>query len=146
MKTIHTEIGIDAPAAIVWEVISDLEGWEKWNPIIKASGPLALGETLTIDVVMGGEKPKRLRPKVVQLVEGKELRWRGGVLAGLVFQGEHGFRVSAEDKGRSRFEQFEVFSGLLSGAILSRDGKRIETGFQAINRMLKREAEARARA
>ncbi|MDH3580277.1 MAG: SRPBCC domain-containing protein [Hyphomicrobiales bacterium] len=146
MKTIHTEIGIDAPAPIVWDVISDLKSWEKWNPIIKVSGPLAVGETLTIDVAMGGDKAKRLKPKIVRLVEGKELRWRGGMLLGFVFQGEHGFRVSAEDKGRSRFEQFEVFSGLLSGVIVARDGKRIETGFQAINRLLKREAEARARA
>ena len=48
MKSLHTEIGIGAPAHIVWEVISDLDGWSAWNPIMKASGTLAQGEQLDV--------------------------------------------------------------------------------------------------
>lgn len=146
MKTIHTEIDIEAPADIVWEVVGDLEGWQTWNPVMKASGVLLVGETLTIDLALGGAKPTRLKPVVVHLEEGRELIWQGSVVAAFIFQGEHGFRVTAVDNARSRFEQFETYSGLLAGRLLARDGKKLETGFRAVNRMLKREAEARARA
>lgn len=145
MKTIHTEIGIGAPADIVWETISDLDGWEQWNPIMKASGKVAIGTRPKVTISPPGSKVMELTPKITHLDEGKEFRWRDGMLAGLLLQGEHGFRVVPEDVGRCRFEQFEVFSGVLSGAMVSRSGKAIETGFQAMNRMLKREAERRER-
>ena len=100
---------------------------------------------LDVDLNLGGGNTTKLRPRVLHLDDGREFRWKANIPVGFIFQGEHGFRVTAEDTGRCRFEQFEVFSGLLSGYLLSRDGKKLETGFQAINRMLKREAEKRAR-
>lgn len=145
MKTIHTEIGIGAPAGTVWETICDLDGWEQWNPIMKASGKVALGACPTVTISPPGGKAIQLQPKITHLEEGKEFRWCSGLRLRFLFQGEHGFRVVPEDVGRCRFEQFEIFSGLLSGTMLSRSGKAIETGFQAMNRMLKREAERRER-
>lgn len=144
MQTIHNEIGIGAPAPIVWEIVSDLEGWARWNPFMQARGKLAGGEKLLVIMAAPGGKKVSIEPRVVMVDDGREFRWKGRTFGGL-FRAEHGFRVTAEDVGRCRFEQFEMFSGLLAGAILSRQGKAIETGFQAMNRMLKREAEKRAR-
>lgn len=144
MKTVHTEIGIGAPAEAVWEVVSDLNGWESWNQIVSVSGKLAIGETLHVVISPPGGKAVSLTPTVVQLEEGREFRWRTRTFGGL-FKAEHGFRITAEDKGRCRFEQFEMFKGFLAGAFLARQGKAIETGFNAMNRLLKREAEKRAR-
>lgn len=144
MKTIHSEIGVGAPADIVWEVASDLEGWERWNPVMKASGKLAGGEKLHVIVSGPGGKKVGIEPTVTMMDEGHEFRWKLRTFGGLL-RAEHGFRVVAEDVGRCRFEQFEMFAGFLASAFLSRQGKAIETGFQAMNRMLKREAEKRAR-
>lgn len=147
MQTIHNEIGIGAPAPIVWEIVSDLEGWARWNPFMQAKGKLAAGEKLFVTMMAApGGKKVSIDPRIVMVDDGREFRWKGRIFGGL-FRAEHGFRVVAEDAGRCRFEQFEMFSGLLAGAILSRQGqgKAIETGFQAMNRMLKREAEKRAR-
>lgn len=144
MRTIHTEIGIGAPAEIVWEVVSDLDGWSAWNPVLKASGKLADGERLHVTIAAPGGKGYSVDPTVVQYEDGREFRWRIYSFGGL-FRAEHGFRVVPEDIGRCRFEQFEMFRGVLAGAFLFRQGKALETGFQAMNRMLKREAEKRAR-
>lgn len=35
MKEIYTEIEIDAPASIVWSIITDFEDFTRWNPFIK---------------------------------------------------------------------------------------------------------------
>ena len=144
MKTIHTELGIGAPADVVWEVISDLEGWSGWNPVLKASGRLVEGEKLQVVLSAPGGKAHSADPTVVHVEEGREFRWKMRKLGGL-FAAEHGFRVVPEDVGRCRFEQFEMFSGFLAGSFVSKQGKALETGFQAMNRMLKREAEKRAR-
>lgn len=145
VKSLHTEIGIGAAADIVWEVISDLEGWSEWNPVMKASGALREGEVLKVTIAAPGGKAMSLDPVVSSVDEGREFHWRVRKILGL-FDAEHGFRVVPEDVGRCRFEQFETFRGPLGAAIYSRQSKALDTGFQAMNRMLKREAEKRARA
>jgi hypothetical protein len=144
VKSLHTEIGIGAPADVVWRVISDLDGWAAWNPVMKASGKLAQGAQLDVSIAAPGSQGMSFRSEVVMLEDGREFRWRVRKMLGM-FDAEHGFRVVPEDAGRCRFEQFEVFSGVLGTALYSRQSKALNTGFQAMNRMLKRESEKRAR-
>ena len=146
MRTIHTEIGILAPAAVVWEVLTDFEGWQRWNPFMRVTGEAKPDAPLSLVISVPKRKPVKLRPRIIHFEAGRELRWlgRGMAVPGL-FDGEHGFRVVAEDTGRCRFEQFETFKGLLASAVLSRTEGAIKTGFTAMNRSLKREAERLAR-
>lgn len=144
VKTLHTEIGIGAAAPVVWEVISDLGGWARWNPVMKASGVLAPGERIDVTLGAPGGKALSFKSVVVALEQGREFRWRTRKLLGMLDL-EHGFRVVPEDTGRCRFEQFEIFRGIFGGAMYSRQSRALDTGFQAMNRMLKREAEKRAR-
>lgn len=144
MKSLHVEISIGAPASVVWSVISDLDGWALWNPVMKASGNLLLGQRLDVTIAAPGGQGMSFNPEIVILDDGKEFRWRVRKILGL-FDAEHGFRVVPEDTGRCRFEQFEVFRGILGGMTYSRQSKALNTGFQAMNRMLKRESEKRAR-
>lgn len=144
MKTLHTEIGIGAPAGEVWDVISDLDGWSDWNPVMKIAGGLAPGNSVRVSIAAPGGKTVSFEPEIVDVDEGREFRWRVKKYMGL-FDAEHGFRIVPEDVGRCRFENFEVFRGLLGEVMYRRELKALETGFQAMNRMLKREAEKRAR-
>lgn len=144
MKSLHTEISIGAPASLVWDVISDLEGWAEWNPVMKASGNLVPGGRLEITIAAPGSQGLSFNPKIIILEDGREFRWRFRKYFGL-FDAEHGFRVVMEDTEQCRFEQFESFRGMLGGAMYKRQSKALDTGFQIMNRMLKREAEKRAR-
>ena len=142
MRTIHTEIGILAPAARVWGVFAAADKWSEWNPFARVTGRLALGERLTVVLTPPGKSAMTFRPAVVKLEEGRELRWLGHLgIAGL-FDGEHGFRVVAEDAGRCRFEQFETFTGLLVAPILWMAEAPTRQGFEAMNRALKARAES----
>lgn len=144
MKSLHTEIGIGAKAEIVWDVISDLDGWAAWNPVMKASGKVAEGEEVSVSVVAPGGQPMKFEPRITHLENGSEFRWTVRKVLGL-FHAEHGFRVVPEDVGRCRFEQFETFRGPLATAFYSKQSKALNTGFEAMNRMLKRESEKRGR-
>jgi len=142
VKLLHTEIGIGAKAEIVWEIISDLDGWPAWNPVIKTAGKLAEGETVNVTLAAPGGEGMKLEPRITFLEEGREFRWTVRKYLGL-FNAEHGFRVVPEDTGRCRFEHFETFSGPLGTATFIKQEKILKTGFEVMNRMLKREAEKR---
>jgi hypothetical protein len=142
MRTIHTEIGIGAPAAKVWEVFAATDQWPAWNPFAKVSGRLAVGERLTVEIRPAGKRPMTFRPTVTVFEPGRELRWHGHLLVPGLFDGEHGFRVRAEDVGRCRFEQFETFRGLLVAPLLLMAGAATRQGFEAMNRALKARLES----
>ena len=51
MKTIQTEIKIDADISKVWNVLMDFENHPKWNPFIKSiSGEQKVGNKLTVSI------------------------------------------------------------------------------------------------
>ena len=142
MRTIHTEIGIGAPAAKVWDVLIATDTWAQWNPFAKASGRFAVGERVAVTLTPPGKSAVTMRPIIVKLDEGRELRWLGSLGIRGLFDGEHGFRVLPEDVGRCRFEQFETFTGLLVAPIMWMVGEATRQGFEAMNRALKARAES----
>ena len=44
MKHLATEISINAPADVVWEVLTDLDSYSEWNPhVVEAAGEVRVG-------------------------------------------------------------------------------------------------------
>ena len=81
------------------------------------------------------------RPKVLEVEANRELRWRGQLWIGGLFDGEHIFTIENIAPGRVRFVQRELFSGALVPLLarsLDRDTKR---GFEEMNQALKSQAE-----
>ena len=146
MKTIHAELGVGAPAQVAWEVLADLEGWARWNPVMRGEGRFEEGARPLITIANPGAKPVELRPKIIRVEEGREIRWLRRLGVPGLFDSEFGMRIAAEDAGRCRFEQFGIFRGLLANAIVARNAKAFEMAFQAMGRAFKREAERVARA
>jgi hypothetical protein len=141
LRALHTEIGIGAPAAAVWDILIDTSRWAEWNPFAKLSGRVAVGERVSVTLTPPGKSAMTMHPTIVKLVPGRELRWLGSLgMAGL-FDGEHGFRVVPEDIGRCRFEHFETFRGLLVVPIMWMVGDATRRGFEAMNKALKARAE-----
>ncbi len=138
---IHTEIGIGAPAARVWDTLIATDQWAEWNPFARASGRFSVGERVAVTLTPPGKSAMAMRPVIVKLEPGRELRWLGSLGVRGLFDGEHGFRVVAEDVGRCRFEHFETFTGLLVAPIMWLVGDATRQGFEAMNRALKIRAE-----
>jgi hypothetical protein len=141
VRTIHTEIGILAPSATVWGVLIDTDAWATWNPFAKISGHVAVGNRVSVTLTPPGKSPIAMRPTIVKLEPGRELRWLGHLGISGLFDGEHGFRVMPEDAGSCRFEPFETFRGLLVAPIMWMVGTATRQGFEAMNRALKTRAE-----
>jgi hypothetical protein len=141
---LETTIDIDAAPDAVWAVLSDLSAYPDWNPFIReASGELAAGARLDLKMQPEGGRAMRFRPKVLYAAPGRELRWRGRLVARGVFDGEHRFAIEPT-AGGSRLLQEERFTGVLVPLLANGLRTRTLPAFEQMNKAVKERAEARS--
>lgn len=141
MKAIATEIDIRADAQTVWDVLTDFEAYEAWNPFIKSvCGEARHGRRLRVRLEPPGHRPMALKPRIVQCRPGRELRWVGRLLMPGVFDGTHQFRIAACGVG-VRFYQCEAFTGLAAPLFGAAEVAAIKDGFEAMNDALRSRSE-----
>jgi hypothetical protein len=143
MRTIEDVVDIPASPATVWQVLTETDRYDKWNPFMtELSGRLAVGQQVTV-TIRPGERSMTFRPTVLAVEEGTLIRWRGRLMLPGVFDGEHELRLEPAPDGGTRFTQREVFSGLLV-PLLRRVLDDTGPGFAAMNAALRDRAIARA--
>lgn len=140
---IHTQIDIDAPAARVWELLTDLPGYQRWNPfVIEAEGRIGLGETLRVTPRERSGRTYTFRPVVTRYEAGTAFAWTGVVLHRSFVSGEHIFELEALDETRTRLIHDEVFTGLAFPLVALLGGATARDGFARMNTALEHEAES----
>ena len=113
MREIRTDI--DALPAAVWEVLADIESYEKWNlRITHVRGELREGGSIDIAVDRIGEKSRTMTVRVSAVQPPRRLQWIGTVDSKWVFESQHTFDVHSLADGRSRVVNRERVSGLLT--------------------------------
>lgn len=142
-KRLATEIVIDAPPAVVWQVLTDFADYPAWNPFIRAiSGELQRGARLDVCIQPMNSKMMRFRPQVLVCDAPHHLRWRGTLIVPGLFDGEHDFRLERLEDGNTRFLHSETFSGLLVRPLVRKLEAQTLPGFAAMNAALKARAES----
>lgn len=138
-REIHTEMDIDASPAVVWDVLTALEAWSEWNPIIagvKLSGPLREGTRGRLLLELPAPVGRRsLTVRLVIVRPQRELAWVGG-MRGLM-KGRHGFRLEPNDSGGTRLIHTERFSGLLAPALVRLARGQLGKGYRRLNQGLR---------
>lgn len=141
MKSIRTDIHIDAPPERVWQILTDFERYPEWNPFItRAEGEVREGARLTVRIEPQGARGMTFRPTVTRLEPNRELRWLGRLFLPKLFDGEHIFELHPADGG-TRFVQRENVDGLLVPLMWGSIEEPTRQGFIAMNEALKREME-----
>lgn len=144
MNELITTVDVDAPAAVLWEVLTDLESYPEWNRHSRVTGTLAVGERLRVAPGPDAGRMPTFTPTVVEYDEGREFAWVGHLFVRGLFDGEHRFAVADLGDGRSRLTQSERFSGLLAGLLLRLVGDDTGSNFRAVNEAAKARAESLA--
>lgn len=139
-KIITSLVTIDVPAGAVWQALTQLDGYRRWNPFITAAvGTLIVGERLDLTIQPPGSRAMNFRPWVTAVEEYRYIEWLGRVGLPGVFDGRHSFTLTPISTGRTLLQQSETFSGALipfSGSILT----RTRAGFTAMNGALAQES------
>ncbi len=141
--SLHSEIEIDAAPQAVWDVLTDLDKYEEWNPfVISAQGDIEVGEQLTNRLQPPGGKAMTFTPTVTEVTHAKSFEWLGHLGVPGLFDGRHRFELEPTPSGATRLTHSEQFSGILVRPLRkSLDGKTLQ-GFEAMNKALKARAEA----
>ncbi len=145
MRTIAVTTNIDAPPAVVWDVLTDADALPEWNPFLTSLvGCLEVGSRIRVRVQPPGGRAMTFRPTVRVLEPARRLEWLGRAgVPGLV-DGRHTFELEPLAGGGCRFTHSESFSGVLV-PLMAGTLQRTEAGFVAMNQALRERCEKRAR-
>jgi hypothetical protein len=143
MFEVATEATISAPAARVWDVLTDFAAYSSWNPVItrvavdlregargKASFAVSSSRSLTIPILI-----ESVAPRV-------ELAWSGGPR--WLFHGTHYFRLREQPCGATHVAHGELFEGAAVRLTHGLMRSRVVPVYQSLTDALKRRCEARA--
>jgi hypothetical protein len=136
----RAELEIHAPPGVVWEVLTDVEGWPGWNPDVRSAsleGPLAPGTRFrwkagpgTIVSTLDAVEPPRL------------IAWTGTTLG---IRAIHVHRLEPHGQATLVVSE-ESWDGLLVRLLRGPLGKSLHGAIEGGLRHLKSEAERRAQA
>jgi hypothetical protein len=138
--TIETQIEIDAPPDVVWQVLTDFDAYPEWNPaLVGMSGDLEVGKTLRFST---DDTPDALtfEPVVREVRPGEHLRWEGQLLVPGLFDGEHFFDLELLPNGGTRLTQSEHFRGITVPFLSGWLGDNTHPDFIAMNEALRERA------
>ena len=146
MREVSTEIIIAAPADEVWDILTNINDWEDWSPIInQSSGNVSLGSTLTITMMSdeeGIDGPK-YSPTITILDQPHTFRWRATMMAGFVMTNDKAFELKETSTGTHVVHK-EYFKGMFVPLFWSNVEKNVPAMLNSMNEALKAKAENRA--
>ena len=132
----RVEINIRSKAAAVWTLLTDAEGFPRWNSTItRIEGQIREGERLRLHVP---GTDRTFAPKVTDVVPGERMTWTGGFAP--LFKGVRTFWLRSGDAGSTVFVMTERFSGVMF-ALVKRSLPDFGPIFERFAGDLKREAE-----
>lgn len=141
MKSIVTEIVINATPKSIWEILTQLENYSKWNPfIVQSSGKIAPGNKIK-NTMKNGDKTISFSPKILKVIPKKYFDWQGHLFFPGLFDGHHYFEITSINENQSLLKHGENFNGILSSFILKKIGDETRSNFIAMNQAIKKLAE-----
>jgi uncharacterized protein YndB with AHSA1/START domain len=134
----HEQLLIAADVQTVWDVLSDLERWPRWNKAVSSmavDGPVAPGTSFRWKA-----GPGMIKSRIAEVDAPSRIVWTG-VTVGI--KAVDAFSFEAADGG-TLVRQSESWDGLLARLFRSRMERTLRSGLRDGLRSLKAEAERRA--
>lgn len=143
VREIKTEIEILAPVEKVWGILTNIDDWSNWSPIInQSSGQASLGSSISITMIgkKDGEDGPKYSPVITILDEPKSFRWSAKMIAGFIMTNDKVFLLEETNTG-TRLIHKELFSGMMVPLFWSSVEKNVPGMLNSMNEALKTKAE-----
>lgn len=139
---IEHRVGLQVPASIVWEIISDVSSWPAWTQIYpKAAGKIGFGERLVLTLALPGEPHREIAPVIIDWTPDEAIHWRTSLVGGLGWSVRY-LEIEVLSETGCVFSNGELFGGL-AGPMAARGMRRsLRRGFTALGEALKDRAES----
>lgn len=141
-RAISSEIEIDAPIALVWSILHDLESYPEWNPFtIEVKSTLALDSPVEMQVKLRPPKVMRQVEYVSAYVDGERVCWGANVGPRWFIRADRCQVLTDLGDDRTRYFTTDVFHGLGVSLMFAVVGRHVQRGFDDVARALKARAE-----
>ena len=138
---VEHSIEIQAPAALIWDMLQDVDGWSRWNPIyLTARGSIAIGDSIDLTVALPRMKPQSISAKVLKSVPNEQLHYGSPALGGLL-QATRYVEIKSPTPQSCIVTNGEIMGGLLGRLVARGVGPRVREGLQQMNEGMKKAAE-----
>lgn len=144
MFLIETQIHINAPPAIIWEVLTDHTAYAQWNTLLQVEeGSFKEGERPRLTLSMPDGPSYSFRPTILICEPDRLLVWKAVTGIPGIFDGMHEFRLFPVSEHVVRLINREEYRGLFAPIMKQIPMmKSAPAGFEQMNREIKLRAEA----
>jgi uncharacterized protein YndB with AHSA1/START domain len=137
-------VEIDAPASLVWSVLTDYARYPEWNPYtVRVDTTLEVGSVIDLHLPDPSKPGETFvnREYVREVTPPSYLRYDTGE----EIPGMHAVReqwVTDLGEGRSSYRTTDLFSGEIATFVFEQQGEWVKAGFDSVCHALKARAES----
>ncbi|MET8774699.1 SRPBCC domain-containing protein [Nocardia sp. NPDC004654] len=139
---IDLAVYIDAPADLVWQVITDLPRYGEWNPFVtECESTLTPGDPIDMLVQVYGSSPRRQREWIRSHTPGRELSYSMKPVPLGALHSLRSHTVTAVSPERTRYESHFELGGWFHPVVAAALGANLRRGFEGMTAGVQRRAE-----
>jgi hypothetical protein len=140
-EKVEHRVGVQAPASVIWEIISDVAAWPQWSGIYpRAAGKIGFHEKLSLTLALPGAKPRELTPVVFDWAPDEAIHWRTRYFRGFAWSVRF-LEIEAMHDHGCVFNNGEIYGGLLEPEAFRPIKSALKAGYAAFGEALKERAE-----
>ncbi len=144
MFELRHEFEVDAPAAVVWEVITDLDRYGDWNPfVVEARSTLKPGDVIDMKVKLVGP-PQKQQEVMLSFDEGRGFAYRMKPFPLGALSSRRSHEITPLDDGRCRYRSHFELRGWMMPLVRGLFGAAMTRGFDGMSAGIRDEAQRRA--
>lgn len=135
-KSVHHEISINASPQKVWEVLTNMNDYDEWNPTMKlVNGEVKVGNKVTYQFTQDENNISEIPATVKKIIPNKLLNQSGGIP--LVLTYNHQYILEPENSG-TKVTIHEDYNGI---GVNFWNPKPVQLAYERLNKALKERAE-----
>lgn len=135
-------VPVAAPAALVWQVLTDFEAYPLWNPFAQqVRCDFVVGGAIDMRVALVGPWLIRQREYITVISPGRSFTYAMKPLPGGLLRSQRTQTVVAVDEHASRYEASFRLEGLLAPVVKALLGRALIRGFDGVAAMVGPRAE-----
>lgn len=134
MIELSATIEVDHPPSAVWDVLTDFDAYEAWNPYLTVRrGTPNEGSAIELQVAPEARHMRTETGKVTEAEIGERLRFDAVALYRVIYASTRIIDLEALDTGRTRVRSRAEYRGILAPLVA---GKDLREDLESMNRAL----------
>ncbi|NGM71271.1 SRPBCC domain-containing protein [Natronolimnobius sp. AArcel1] len=131
MKELSDTIEIDQPVDAVWQVITDLNAYDEWNPYLSIQqGTPAEETTIVVDITPSAGPNRTETGKLTTVLPSRQLQWEAVAFYHRLYTSGHAMELESLDETTTQVTNRRWLGGVLAYFVAT---DKVEADLSAMN-------------